>query len=88
MGRFGLLVDAGLPEGLAIGISYRPVRAIRLWAGPAWNYIAWGVHGGVALVPYSSIIAPSISVEAGHFFAADLSHTVDAGAPPEVARRS
>jgi len=83
--RFGLLFDAGLPEGASLALAFRPVPAIRLWAGPTWNYVAWGVGGGAALIPWHWAVSPSLSVEAGHFFSANLSRFLSgSGAPTEV----
>lgn len=83
---FGLSVDAGVPEGLALGLTFRPVDSIRFWAGPAWNYLSWGVHGGVAIVPVAWAVSPAVSLEGGRFFAADLRRFVNdgSGAPDAV----
>jgi hypothetical protein len=86
VGRFGLMVEAGVPEGGAVSLTYRPVRAVRLWAGPAWNYVGFGGQAGLMLVPFSSVVAPSLSVEVGRYLDADLRKYVDSGsgAPSEV----
>jgi hypothetical protein len=85
--RFGLALDTAVPEGLTIGLTFRPVPSVRLWAGPAWNYLSFGAHAGVALVPFHWAITPALSFEAGRFFRADLTRFVkeDSGAPSEVA---
>jgi hypothetical protein len=85
-GRFGLMLEAGVPEGGAVSVTYCPVSAVRLWAGPAWNYVGFGGQAGLMLVPFSSIIAPSLSVEVGRYLDADLRKYVDSGsgAPSEV----
>jgi hypothetical protein len=69
---FGLNVDLGVPEGGTIGVLYRPVRPLRIWAGPAWNYLAFGLQGGVALVPWHWAVSPALSIEGGHYFGADV----------------
>lgn len=82
----GLAIDVGVPEGIAAALTFRPAPVVRLWAGPAWNYVAWGVHGGAALVPWSWAVSPALSVEVGRFFDADLTRFVNdgTGAPGEV----
>lgn len=71
--RWGLTVGAGFPDFATASLMFSPARAVRLWAGPSWNSLAWGLHGGIALVPWSSWIAPVLAFEAGRFFRSDLS---------------
>lgn len=71
--RFGLMVEAGFPQGLTAGLTFRPLGFVRVWAGPSWDYAGWGVNGGVMLAPFRSGLAPTLSLEAGRFFDADLS---------------
>ncbi len=71
--RWGLVVDLGVPEGAAVGVLFRPLPVVRLWAGPAWNYVGWGVQAGVAAVPWHFAVTPVLSAEVGHYFDADVS---------------
>lgn len=84
--RFGLQVESGLPEGLAVALTFRPIPALRLSAGPAWNYVSFGGQVGATIVPFRWAIAPTLSAEAGRYFRADLSRFVNAGtgAPSEI----
>lgn len=84
--RFGMVVETGVPEGLSVGLSFRPVPSIRLAAGPAWNVVAFGVQGGVAIVPFAWAVAPALSLDVGRYFGADLTRFVQegTGAPQEV----
>jgi hypothetical protein len=84
--RLGVALDLGAPEGAALGLLFRPVPAFRLWGGPAWNYVGWGFQGGLALVPFQWAIAPTLSLEAGRYFDADVTRFVNegSGAPAEV----
>ncbi|BDG04524.1 hypothetical protein [Anaeromyxobacter oryzae] len=77
--RFGVQVETGLPEGLAVGVTFRPVSSVRLWAGPAWNYVSFGGQLGVAIVPFRWALSPVLSLEAGRYFRADLSRFVNEG---------
>lgn len=81
--RLGVALDLGFPEGASLALAYRPTQALRIFAGPAWNYVSWGVLGGVALVPFRLAVAPTLSAEVGHYFRADLTHFVNesSGAP-------
>lgn len=78
-GRFGLLVDLGLPEGAALSATFRPVESVRFFAGPAWNYVGWGVQGGVSLAPWHLAVTPVLTAEAGRYFGADLSFVTKGG---------
>ncbi len=81
--RLGMAVDAGVPAGASVAVVFRPTRALRVHAGPAWNYVSWGVLGGIAVVPWRLAIAPSLSAEVGRYFRADLGEfvNVSSGAP-------
>lgn len=83
---FGLLVGGGFPEGASASLVYRPVPEVRLFAGPAWNYVAWGVQGGVTLVPWHMGISPILSLEVGRYFSADATFLASqsSGIPEEV----
>ena len=83
---WGLLVSGGFPEGLAASVVYRPVSEVRLYAGPAWNYVGWGVQGGVTLVPWHMGVSPLLSLEAGHYFSADVTFLAGSagGVPADV----
>jgi hypothetical protein len=70
--RWGLALGAGFPDFATASLMYRPVSRVRLFAGPAWNYVAWGVQGGVAVVPWSWPVSPVLSLEAGKFKRSDL----------------
>lgn len=69
--RWGLLVEGGFPEGATASVVYRPVSDLRFWAGPAWNYVGWGLQGGVTLVPWHLGVSPLFSIEGGRYFSAD-----------------
>jgi hypothetical protein len=71
--RWGLVVDAGFPEGAAVSAVFRPVSQLRFWAGPTWNVIAYGVQGGVTFVPWHLGVSPILSIEGGRYFSPDAS---------------
>jgi hypothetical protein len=82
---WGLLVEGGFPEGLAASVVFRPVSEVRLWAGPAWNYVGWGVHGGVTVIPWHTGISPFLSLGGGRYFSADARFLAgSSGVPEEV----
>lgn len=82
--RWGLSVDAGVPEGASVSVMYRPLPAVRVWAGPAWNYVGWGFQAGIAAVPWHFVLTPVFSAEAGHYFHTDVSFLAsDAKGIPE-----
>ena len=69
--KFGMGLDAGIPDGVGLSGIYRPFTWLRANAGINWNYIGYGVHGGVSLVPFYFPITPSLNLEGGHFFETD-----------------
>lgn len=77
--RWGLLLDAGFPQGAALSAVFRPVPHVRFWAGPAWDYVGFGVQGGVAVVPWHFAVTPVLSAELGRYFGADVSFVARQG---------
>ncbi|HUK66819.1 MAG TPA: hypothetical protein VLV17_08320 [Anaeromyxobacteraceae bacterium] len=73
----GLSLDAGVPNGASATLLYRPLKYLRLGGGLLYNYIGYGALASVSLQPHYWI-APSLSLEAGHYF--------DANALDKVAR--
>ncbi len=73
----GAMLDVSAPEGIGISAVVRPVRWLRINAGVATNTLSLGVRGGVTLVPLSSFISPSISLDAGHYFNTNYNELVD-----------
>jgi hypothetical protein len=65
-------LGAGFPDGATADVVFRPMPWLRLQAGPAWNYLAWGFQGGVALTPIRWVISPVLEARYGHFFGANL----------------
>lgn len=67
--RFGMAVDAGVPDGAHASVTVRPLGWLRLDAGGSYNLVSPGIRAGVSLVPfYRSIITPSLVLTGGHFF--------------------
>jgi hypothetical protein len=62
----GLMVDAGLPDGMNGSLVLRPISWLRTHVGGSYNMISSGVRAGVALIPFGA--GPSLTLEAGHYF--------------------
>jgi hypothetical protein len=67
--RYGLSLDAGVPDGANGSLVFRPWSFARLHIGGGHNYIAPGIRMGVTLVPWGTGI--SASVDGGHYFRGD-----------------
>lgn len=63
----GLQLDGGVPDGAGASLLYRPLKFLRLNGGMLYNAVGYGVRGGVTILPYFPF-APSLSLEAGHYF--------------------
>jgi len=70
--RYGLSLETSFPQGVALNFLYRPIDRVRLWAGPAWSYVAWGFQGGAGIALANWGVTPVLSAEAGRYFGADL----------------
>jgi len=84
--RFGVSASAGVPDGVVASAVFRPVDMLRLSAGPTWNYFGFGLQAGVGFKPLQWPIAPTLDLEAGHYFDADMTWLADqnAGFPTEL----
>ena len=74
--HFGLLVDAGVPGGAGAAAMFRPWRFVRVEGGVNYNYLSFGLRGGLTFIPFEFIVTPTVHVEGGHFFAGDASSFV------------
>ena len=63
---FGLMLDAGIPDGASVSGVYRPFSWLRTEVGGSYNMISKGVRGGVSVIPFG--MGPSATLEAGHYF--------------------
>lgn len=66
---FGVMADAGLPDGANGSLVFRPLSWLRAHGGGGYNMISKGVRAGVSLIPFGS--GPSATLEAGHYFEGD-----------------
>jgi hypothetical protein len=66
--HFGIGLDAGAPNGLALSLVYRPWHFLRLHGGVAHNAASVGAHGGVSLIPFKFFVTPALTFEGGEFF--------------------
>ncbi|MCP4446634.1 MAG: hypothetical protein GY811_15005 [Myxococcales bacterium] len=67
-GSVGLMVDAGLPDGVSGSLVWRATPRIRAHGGMGYNGFAPGVRAGVSLAAFPYFITPTATVEAGRFF--------------------
>jgi len=67
--RFGVMADAGAPDGANGSLVFRPFSWLRAHGGGGYNMISKGVRVGATLLPFGS--GPSATLEAGHYFDGD-----------------
>ncbi|HTN51942.1 MAG TPA: hypothetical protein VML50_06030 [Anaeromyxobacter sp.] len=72
----GVLLDLGVPAGSSLSLVYRPIRWFRVFAGPAWDYLSFGVQGGMSFSPWDWKVAPCVEGEVGRYFDASASRFV------------
>jgi hypothetical protein len=66
---FGMVMDVGVPDGAALGVSVRPfVEWLRVSAAGSYNGMAPGARVGMTLDPIAFPIAPTFTVEGGHYW--------------------
>lgn len=71
--HIGLVLDGGVPTGAGLAAMFRPWSFIRLEGGVNYNYLSFGLRGGVTLIPFEFLVTPTLHAEGGHFFDGDAS---------------
>jgi len=74
--KLGVMADVGAPDGASLGIVVRPWRPLRLEAGGGHNAVSPCVRGGLALVPFASVVTPTLSADYGHCFEGDANRAM------------
>lgn len=64
--QFGVMADAGLPDGANASLVFRPLRFLRVHGGGGYNMVSAGVRAGATVVPFG--MGPSATLEGGHYF--------------------
>lgn len=70
---FGLMLDAGAPDGVQAALVVRPWSWLRIEAGGGYNLVSPGARGAITLIPIDTVLRPTLTVEAGRYFGGDLS---------------
>jgi hypothetical protein len=66
---FGMSMDIGVPDGAALGLSIRPaLEWLRIGAAVTHNGMAPGMRFGATLDPVAFPLAPTFTVEGGHYW--------------------
>lgn len=69
---FGLLLDAGVPDGAGLSAAFRPSKTVRLHVGATHNGLRLGGRAGITLLPMQGPYTPSVTFEMGHALAGDV----------------
>jgi hypothetical protein len=80
-GSLGVMFDAGVPDGLTGSVVYRPLRPVNVHAGLGTNLISLGLRAGASVYLMPTAIAPSLSLEIGHYFPGDATAIVGSNSP-------
>lgn len=80
--HLGFQIDAGAPGLGGASVLFRPWWWVRFNAGLAYDYVGYGLRGGVSVVPWHWAITPSLNLDYGHYLSGDASRFASAGAGP------
>ena len=70
--HLGVLLDAGVPDGVGASAVFRPWKWLHVHAGGTYNGISGGIRvGATVLPPVFFPILPTATVEYGHAFEGD-----------------
>ena len=64
---FGVMLDAGVPDGATASLVMRPWRPLRLAVGGSYNLVSPGVRAGLSLIPFNSWFTPTLNLDVGHY---------------------
>jgi hypothetical protein len=78
--HFGVFLDAGVPDGAAVSLAYRPYKFLRLHAGITDNLMGLGGRAGASLSFYFPI-TPSLNFDVGKYFTGDVSRFAHSSNP-------
>ena len=68
LSHWGAQVDVGIPDGAGLNAVWRPKDWLRAEVGLATNLSTVGVRAGATFIPFKFVVAPSFTLEYGHFF--------------------
>ncbi len=69
--RFGVVAEAGAPDGVGLSALVHPMRRMRVTAGAARNRLGFGVRGGLTFIPFELFLSPRLDIGYSHYFKAD-----------------
>src|SRR5687768_3283117 len=70
-GRYGVMADLGVPDGLVASFAIREPRLIGAYAGLGYNANSLGARVGVRLEPIVADVAPYLALEGGAYLEAE-----------------
>jgi hypothetical protein len=76
-GSIGVMVDAGVPDGVNGSLVFRPFRPLNIHAGVGTNLISYGVRAGASLYLLPTGISPTLSGEVGRYFPGDANEAAN-----------
>jgi hypothetical protein len=85
MTHLGVQLDVGAPGLAGASVVFRPWWFVRFNAGVAYDYVGWGLRGGVAFVPFHWAITPSLNFDYGRYLSGDANRFATGAGPAEQA---
>ena len=70
-GRYGVMGDVGLPDGMVGSFAYRAHPHLDLHLGIGHNTNSFGARAGGAWLPIRAVVSPFAALEVGGFLQAD-----------------
>jgi hypothetical protein len=81
----GVQLDVGAPGAGGATVLFRPWWWLRFNAGLAYNYLGFGLRGGVSVAPFHWAVTPTLNLDYGHFLSGDASRLATNAGPAEKA---
>lgn len=70
-GRYGVMGDVGLPDGMVASFAFRAHEHIEVHAGIGHNTNSFGARAGGAWLPLRALVSPYMALELGAYLPAD-----------------
>jgi hypothetical protein len=79
-GRYGVMADVGLPDGMIGSFALRAHEHVEAHVGVGHNSNSFGARAGSAWLPIRTAVSPYLALEAGMFLPADTADWLQSAA--------
>ncbi len=88
--NYGITLDFGVPDGLGLGVLWRPAYFLRVGGAGTYNVAGFGARGTVTVQLLNFAFSPTLTLDGGHYWAGNAMPVLekvlpDVASNPQVA---